>query len=88
MKIISNYSKILLIVGVFSGALAGCGISPGYFASENYVSAPVVNYDVTQREKYSLIEENGYHTALTDPLSTFSVDVDTASYSRLSISAA
>ncbi len=34
-------------------------------------------------EEYNYISENGYKTTVKEPLSTFSVDVDTASYSNL-----
>jgi len=34
-------------------------------------------------EKYDPITENGFRTALSAPLSTFSIDVDTASYSNV-----
>lgn len=34
-------------------------------------------------EEYNYISENGYKTTAEEPLSTFSVDVDTASYSNL-----
>lgn len=34
-------------------------------------------------EVYDRIEENGFKTVLTDPLSTFSIDVDTASYTNV-----
>lgn len=34
-------------------------------------------------EEYSYISENGYKSTANEPLSTFSVDVDTASYSNL-----
>lgn len=34
-------------------------------------------------ERYDVIEENGFRSASTEPLSTFSVDVDTASYSNV-----
>jgi Ca-activated chloride channel family protein len=34
-------------------------------------------------EGYSAIHENGYKNPLTDPLSTFSIDVDAASYSNV-----
>lgn len=34
-------------------------------------------------EEYSYISENGYKSVVDEPLSTFSVDVDTASYSNL-----
>jgi len=34
-------------------------------------------------EKYAYLDENGFKDPMTDPLSTFSVDVDTASYSNV-----
>lgn len=34
-------------------------------------------------ESYDRITENAFHQSLTDPLSTFSIDVDTASYSKV-----
>ena len=34
-------------------------------------------------ESYSHIVENGFHETVTTPLSTFSIDVDTASYSNV-----
>ena len=34
-------------------------------------------------EAYDRIDENGYHLAANDPLSTFSIDVDTASSSNV-----
>ncbi len=35
------------------------------------------------RERYSRIQENGFKDVLSNPLSTFSIDVDTASYSNI-----
>lgn len=35
------------------------------------------------REEYSYIQENGFKKTVQDPLSTFSVDVDTASYANM-----
>ena len=37
----------------------------------------------TRGENYARIEDNPFRTALGDPLSTFSIDVDTASYSKV-----
>lgn len=41
------------------------------------------SYDNLDRERYSLIVENDFRTAAVEPLSTFSIDVDTASYSNV-----
>ncbi|MDD5935024.1 MAG: VWA domain-containing protein [Clostridiales bacterium] len=46
---------------------------------ESYV--PPVEYNNT--EEYRSIVENGYQTVKNNPLSTFSIDVDTASYSNV-----
>lgn len=35
------------------------------------------------RERYTRFDDNPVHVAVTDPISTFSIDVDTASYSRM-----
>ncbi len=41
------------------------------------------NGEPENNEVYDRIEENGFKTVLTDPLSTFSIDVDTASYTNV-----
>ena len=43
---------------------------------------PETPYD-TSAEEYGSYIESGYHSPLEDPLSTFSIDVDTASYSNI-----
>ena len=50
-------------------------------------SAPVMSYAVVQEldyntEEYDHIEENGYQLTTNNPLSTFSIDVDGASYAN------
>lgn len=52
------------------------GIS--YFATDT--DAPSIDYNT---EEYDYIKENGFRNALSNPLSTFSVDVDRASYSNV-----
>ena len=37
----------------------------------------------TDREQYELLEENPFMLAAQEPLSTFSIDVDTASYANV-----
>jgi Ca-activated chloride channel homolog len=37
----------------------------------------------TDRERYGSFDDNPVHLAASDPVSTFSIDVDTASYSRM-----
>ena len=41
------------------------------------------NSTVTNTEDYDLIQENKFHTAIDAPVSTFSIDVDAASYSNM-----
>ena len=51
-----------------------------YGLMDNSVSAPA---EVFNTEEYSRIYENDFFSARRDPLSTFSIDVDTASYSNV-----
>ncbi|RYE20236.1 MAG: hypothetical protein EOP45_11390, partial [Sphingobacteriaceae bacterium] len=50
---------------------------------------PIVGYmqkrlpDMQSTESYASVSENGFHMAKKDPLSTFSIDVDAASYSNI-----
>ena len=45
--------------------------------------SPTENYPVHNTEEYDAINENIFHGALKNPLSTFSIDVDAASYSNV-----
>lgn len=47
-------------------------------ASRNHI-----DYNGQQQESYTAIEENGFKEVSTSPLSTFSIDVDAASYSNV-----
>lgn len=49
---------------------------------ESTPSAPV-NYDALDAEEYNRVDENPFLEVLQNPLSTFSADVDTASYSNV-----
>jgi Ca-activated chloride channel family protein len=49
-----------------------------YYGANYYQPAPAPN-----TESYASIAENGYKNPLHDPLSTFSIDVDAASYSNV-----
>jgi len=46
-------------------------------------SAPAYSYDSEKNESYSSFAENRFKDAKSDPLSTFSLDVDVASYSNV-----
>ncbi|WP_250859035.1 vWA domain-containing protein [Oceanirhabdus seepicola] len=49
----------------------------------NEKNKAVVNYISQNSEEYGIFEENGIKGVSTEPLSTFSIDVDTASYSNM-----
>ena len=66
------------------------GIASLFWGAENKSYAPSVyqdhdalGYSITNTEEYEGISENGFHDPLKDPLSTFSIDVDAASYSNI-----
>lgn len=77
----------LMVFGVF--VLSGCGMSEDgslydsnyQYGIENY-SKTIGGVDVTG-ENYATIVENTFTTSNSKPVSTFSVDVDTASYSNI-----
>lgn len=53
------------------------------YRSPRYIIATFPSYDQANAEEYSSIAENGFKQATETPLSTFSVDVDAASYSNM-----
>lgn len=56
----------------------------GVTAEENFIGGrPVTGEPDFNTEEYSAITENSFKSTVSDPLSTFSADVDTASYSNL-----
>jgi len=61
-----------------TGAVAA--IQAEYAASVSY---PAYSYDSEKNEEYSSFAENRFKDAKSDPLSTFSLDVDVASYSNV-----
>jgi Ca-activated chloride channel family protein len=58
------------------------GVMSGNIAPQAYASYDAT-YPVHNTEGYSTIHENGYKDVLRQPLSTFSIDVDKASYSNV-----
>ncbi len=48
-----------------------------------YMLPPVNNNQTWNRESYNALTENGFINSGNDPLSTFSIDVDTASYANI-----
>lgn len=70
--------------GSVSGGSGGGGggatpVAPG----EALIPAPSYSYNDMNAEEYNGQEENIFHTTALNPLSTFSIDVDTASYSNM-----
>jgi len=56
------------------------------YAKRKTTSYGIASFDATPNwntEEYATIRENGYKNPLNDPLSTFSIDVDAASYSNM-----
>jgi Ca-activated chloride channel homolog len=80
--IMLRFKGILFVFSLLSLLLllTGCAsYDKGY--RDSYV--PDWNDYDTDNEEYNLIEENPIKDVLTSPLSTFSIDVDTASYSNM-----
>ncbi len=63
-----------------AGIIAVPTVEADLFASALPYEAPVIPEN---REEYAATEENIFKNVLTSPLSTFSIDTDTASYSNL-----
>ena len=61
-----------------AGKVAGVTISSGSYSVEKEEAQPAWN-----TESYNGITENIFHDAVKNPLSTFSIDVDAASYSNV-----
>jgi Ca-activated chloride channel family protein len=62
----------------FCGAVSK--VKSGRIGKNYSMAVPVQNWNT---ENYSTIHENGFKNAKTTPLSTFSIDVDNASYSNV-----
>ncbi len=67
------------IAPALSGRVAGVQVSPspGYYQFDNAAETEA------NTEEYGTINENIFRSALQEPLSTFSIDVDAASYSNV-----
>ncbi|MDD3687743.1 MAG: von Willebrand factor type A domain-containing protein [Bacteroidales bacterium] len=67
--------------------IAFCKVSsPGQNRASGYTSASYdmdIAYVEHNTESYDFIQENNFKAAINDPLSTFSIDVDRASYSNV-----
>ena len=80
--IIYSFKRSLL--GIFILFNASCGMSYYHRASTSHPSAyPPPYSEEAGRDEYQKIEESDYKDPQTEPLSTFSIDVDTASYANM-----
>ena len=68
----SIYNKKARITGINSNSYTPSGYSPSSDQVDNF-----------NTEDYDFIQENIFHSPLTAPLSTFSIDVDGSSYSNM-----
>ena len=68
------------VAGVAVSAHRGRPMKKSYYAA---AYAPEAGYVQHNTEGYSAIHENGFKDVLHNPLSTFSIDVDKASYSNI-----
>jgi len=69
-----------------SGSVAGIRVKERSFKKHNPVISEIMDCEMVEdfnTEGYSAIHENGYKQAVKNPLSTFSIDVDAASYSNM-----
>ena len=70
-----NHSETVISSSSFVGVSSGI--------SSSYTSTTISGKTNMSNESYSEIKESGFIDAKTSPLSTFSIDVDTASYSNV-----
>lgn len=64
------------------GALPAAAQADAAYAHRSLI-LPQSHWQAPDRERYPGYDDNPVHLAATDPVSTFSIDVDTASYSRV-----
>jgi Ca-activated chloride channel homolog len=80
-----EYDMAAPMEGKVTGVPVRGGTSTSYTKRVQYQSyvAPEPGYIQHNTEGYSAIDENGFKDVLHNPLSTFSIDVDRASYSNV-----
>lgn len=74
-------SEVPMMDSAMDGAPAAAGMVRGEYMARQYQAA--YGQQDFNTEEYGYISENGYKQVAQDPLSTFSVDVDTASYGNI-----
>jgi Ca-activated chloride channel homolog len=80
-----RWKVALVLISCVSVICMGCSQSKSTSAKTAAVPAErsVAGSQAFNTEEYRSIEENAFFSALEQPLSTFSIDVDTASYSNV-----
>lgn len=75
--------KALALAGIAT-MVAACAQSPSMYESEPTLAMPAPGAMAeVAGEKYAHIEENKHTSVAQEPVSTFSIDVDTASYANV-----
>ena len=77
--VVTGYAEQKKYDATGSVAIRGLASSPGHHKSRTYYP-PAAEFNT---EGYSTIHENGFKSPIRQPLSTFSIDVDAASYSNV-----
>lgn len=77
---VSNVNKAAA-TNVLQGKIAGISVQPGRQLTRNKIIIPAPS--IPDNESYKGIRENSFLNPENNPLSTFSVDVDAASYSNV-----
>jgi Ca-activated chloride channel family protein len=72
---------LALTVGALTETVTVTGVAPGIDASTSQMGGRDESRLGTER--YAHVEDNRFHRAVADPLSTFSIDVDTAGYANM-----
>lgn len=76
-EVLSGSKQIKVTIG-------GCGGYAGPYPVASYSPPPLVyDYNAEQRERYGVINTNPIKQAAQEPVSTFSIDVDTAAYANV-----
>ena len=90
VNISSMMTGYLANMGAKSAAGGGAAVADGYVEEAEAVPgargggySPYYYFEPVNTEEYTSNEENIFKNAVTSPLSTFSIDTDTASYSNL-----
>lgn len=79
----STSTAVLAFVACGLAAFVGCGPAGVQFDAKMAAPTAGQEYDKRNAEAYDHIVENPFHAVAVAPLSTFSADVNTASYSNV-----